>query len=491
MPFPFLNLFVKKPVTKPKGYEDIICLNTACMRTFTHEDRLFRLKPPLEVERYHREHMDSVGKKSILSDEYSELSDDPYGYLDDEDKTPISERERPANAELEEKNEYYYDNIGSEEPKYLSILDDSLCNQPDMEVVPDDENAYRVFLEHSAATGFVIGISDKYGIVTHEAVCPFCKSDLYPHAGLYETIIIPILGVSQSGKTVMMSKGLGPFLQEAVPKMMSEGSVYDEEGRKYLKTLEIKLKNREKIEASNAVERLMWMVRSAEKKVVLLTFDMPGEYIANSNDKDAQFFRETNLRNVLQCAKGLIIIISPEQITKLIKDNATSYDSEEENIKNKVKLRQIMDMLRLVERDSDPAKLLQKKQIPTSFILTKIDMLEDDYEGPVSIHMLKDEQLKNKIEEVISYSPYQCRGNKVSFGDFSYITGITEEVFDGLIKNEKHGLYDLLGRDRKLACFGTSIQGSDTNADVVKPPKRPYDPFYWLFTQIGLFESQS
>ncbi|MDR1538032.1 MAG: GTPase domain-containing protein [Clostridiales bacterium] len=456
----FFGLFKKKPAPTVRRHFDVICLNTSCMEAFDHSQRLFRLNPPDDVASYHR-------SKYIGGD--LEDSADPAQPDDMYAAIPSLEPSKSPNpaflddSRLKEMEDYYYG--GNDEPRCVTI-----------ESIPAHAGrgrARRLYYKDDPGTGFVSSIYDEYGNRSNIPVCPYCHAELYVGAGIAQTKIVPVLGVTQSGKSVMFEMGLDRFMRESVKMMLPQGAAYQNaEGKEYLSKLAESLKSRNTVEATNQVKRLMWNIDSDSRSILFITFDMPGEYIGNSMDASNKKFREKDLANVLFKADGLIIVISPEQLESIVENSG---------------MRSISDMIQLVCNESDPARVLHSKNVPAVVLLTKLDKLKPTYKGKLSLRHL-DHGLKEEIMKILDLEEYSPSESFVDMGALGNISGITEQLFRRLFMNEINMISTtLLGNANRAGCFAASIQGSDDSAEENAAPIRPFDSFYWLFAKMGIF----
>jgi hypothetical protein len=447
------------------------------METFSHTDRLFQLDPPQEVVEYRRNKLLNSGTDTSGASEggversWYDLDDDDD--ISEKTATSVSPA-NPHQSEMEEKLEYYYGD--GDEPRYIRIPDTSPTEKQGVE--------YREYLSNNPATQFVTSIVDRYGKRTLKTACPHCKTRLYPEAGLCKVMIIPVLGVSQSGKSVMLSLSFERFLKKYIPSMLPTGYVdQTSDVREYIRSLEIEIREKNTATSTNAVKRLMWTVNSAESKIALFTFDMPGEYIANSEEAYRPF-RELDVANVLRNSAGIVLIVCPEQIEAIRRQNI-----DDANASGILKMRRVEDMIRLICEEVDPQQLLKARKLPVCVMLTKLDMLKPGNSDQVDISKIRDAATMRELERVINLPDAEVEQGCVNMGPLDNVSQLTRGLFENLFLNVMNMIrLRLVTENNLLGCFAVSAQGSGSGNDENAAPIRPFDPFLWMFTKMDVFK---
>ncbi|MDR0958247.1 MAG: hypothetical protein LBM16_03445 [Clostridiales bacterium] len=485
-----MNLFgfgKKAQQKKDRTYYKITCMNLGCMEKFEHHQCLFRLNPPTEVEEYRRELISAAipSKSGAFS-----VSDD------DERK-----EEKADTGELAEMTEYYYGNPamrenskyiygGGDKPNYIKI---SAAQDSKPAAGPFPRRAYKIFFENNPQTKYVTSIVDEYGNETKTPVCPYCKTPVFTRAAIYETKILPVIGVSKSGKTVLFSQGLKPFIKNSVSKMISGGFfVEDTEMQDYLREITESLRGKGEIGSTVGVTRLLWKIESTEgKKTALYTFDLPGEYIANSENETYRQFRENEISKLLANADGLIIVFCPEQI---------EYVSRSTLAGKELDMRTLHDMIRLLAEEADTSSVLKTKNIPIAVIMTKLDFFKlsgetgvpgvnkyiDSSRLPPEAQALIDDLLMR--EEVLP----DLEQRRVKIGEIDRLGQKTASFMSAVAANEMNMIKGSFAGDKYLVgSFAASFQGYDSTSKSRESPVRPNEPFYWLFAQMGIYEKQT
>jgi hypothetical protein len=453
------------------------------MQTFSHVDRMFQLDPPPEVVEYRRNKLLNAGAdaggafggaaEGNVERSWYEIDDDEGEDTGAKTEASASPAVQPQ-SEMDEKLDYYYG--GGEEPRYIRIS----------ETVPNKQQGieYRTYLNDNPATQFVISIVDRYGKATLKAVCPHCKTRLYPEAGLRKAMIIPVLGVSQSGKSVMLSLSFERFLHRYIPTMLPMGNLnQSNDVREYIRSLEKEIREKNTASSTNAVKRLMWTINSTEGKIALFTFDMPGEYIANSEEAYRPF-REQDVANVLRNSSGIVLIVCPEQI-ELIR----SQNMDDANAAGAVQMRRVEDMIQLICDEVDPHQVLKQRNLPICVMLTKLDMLRPGAAIEVDINKIPDAATLRELEHIITLPDTAVGQGFVPMGPLDNVSQLTHGLFKNLFRNVMNMIeFNLVNQNSFLGCFAVSSQGSGGTNDVNAAPIRPYDPFLWLFTKMGVFK---
>jgi len=485
-------------------YYEITCVDTGCMKRFSHRERWFKLVPPADVEATFQNSVTQVeassdynvrDKQSSYSASRTRFDDDDDDDNDNDDESG-GEDARPAappppppasvsspDARMQELLGYYYNNG---EPVYIAQHDERLT---------DDSRAgrlYRIYHKNDIRTGFVTSICDKYGNNTTTAVCPYCKSPLPPKAGRNRMYIIPVVGVSRSGKTVALTKGLHKFLDECIPYALPSGAASrDAVTMDYLDQVEYIVDKNGMIDGTLKVEKLTWTVdRGNDRQFYIMTFDVPGEHIANAQGAANEQFRKINLKNLLENADALVVIICPEQIRKLTTwdIDTPSKDTSSEG-RSKDLIRSMEAMVSLMQSEADPNETFRSRRTPVVMLLTKLDMLKQTYPGD-TVRKDVDATLRDLMDRLIGMEPYKHNNESylVDGGTLSNISGATGECFDVLFRGDYNRVKSLSDIDY-LGCFASSFQGYDKPGGVIEGQIRPFDPFYWLFVKLGILQT--
>lgn len=529
---PLLPFFKPKSSKENKpDYHKITCLNLRCMEEFEHYEMLFQLEPPKEVTDYRISKslsniISSIGesaqpsaktRREIWTQPKSEFDDDDDdGYGDDGWETesgddnetsgnnaamPVDDAEK---SRLEEMLEYYYGNTGfgyeygkGEDPNYIRIST-AQAQKTDSGQFP--HNAYKEYLKGNPTTNYVVSIVDCYGHRTQKAVCPHCRLPIFSSAaGTYETFILPVLGVSQSGKTVLLHKSFQPFVKNTAPDMLTNGSVLESAGmKKYFAEIGKRLKTRVneetgeieggEIAATLGVERLHSEIESSNRKILMCTFDLPGEYIANETNKSFEDFRKNELSRLLKRADGMIIIICPMQI-----ENIAQSDPDLSGVWDPTRMKGFDDMIRLLSSESDPAEIVKGKNLPICVVMTMIDLfrLNKGNNKKINISGL-DSEVREMLYNIIErkeVSTLEDRPDEVNMGEIERYAQQTEKMFKKIMHNEYNSIINrFAGEKHNVRCFAVSCQGSDANDEVNRPPIRPNEVFYWLFAKMGIYK---
>jgi len=495
------------------------------MKDSAHTDLIFRLNPPKEVDDFRRRQF-SGGSGGSLGDAASakskpvkapskqkdllaDLDDDDLfdndskgiTLLDDDDDfsaAPVPEQAASSsaaaeNSKLDEMVKYYYGSAvgmgyisgGGEKPNYIRIPATQVTEAVSG---PFPRAAFRKFYQKNPATGYVISIVDCYGNETKTAVCPHCHTPVFTQAGLYETYVLPVIGVSQSGKSVLLAESFTPFMKKTARTMLPTGMfLQDTEMKQYIETISDDLKDSGEISATLGVQRLFSEMEGGNRKIAICTFDLPGEHIANEMYQE---FREKELSNLLHRANGIIIIFCPEQVESITNYNLKTYKEDQADTAS---IKPLEDMIRLLVKDSDDAGVIKTKNIPIAILMTKLDLFRLGSGINAKIDTSKmDSDAKKMLGSVydrdeVTTIPEQK--DVVNLGEIDRYSAKTKEFFEELIHNEINMiLTKFAGNKHNVNCFAISSQGADISASDFAPPIRPNEPFYWLFAKMGIYK---
>lgn len=520
-------------------YHDITCVSTLCMKRFSHDKRWFELVPPPDVVaafqndttqpvarqdfQVREKQSAAVVHKSRLDDDEDEAGNDggtayggavygesaganaqvagvnapsaganaqPGAYAQTHAQTPgtrAAGTRAAGDPRMRELLDYYYDADGK--VRCISLRDERLTEEN------ITGNYYKIYHKDDVRTGFVTGICDKYGNKTSKAVCPECKVALPPMAGRNRLIFLPIVGVSRSGKSIALSHGLNGFLDECIPYTLEDGvASRDAATMQYLDSIAYNVEKNHMIDGTLVVERLMWTIdRRDGLPFDIMTFDVPGEHIANAQGNANEQFRKVNLKNLLENADALIVIICPEQVKKFttwdIDSLSTSRGDTEES---RDTIRSMEAMVALMKSEADPNETFKSRKTPVMMLLTKLDMLKETYPGD-AVRKDVDTSLRMQMNKLLGLEQYNHDKSafRVDSGALSNISGSTGELFDELFRSDYNRVKSLSDVEY-LGCFAASFQGYDAAAGsgkiVIEDKIRPYDPFYWLFLKLGIFQ---
>jgi|GEM_PF-4573603 len=516
--------FWKKPpvVEQPKYYR-ITCLNLRCMEQFEHHEMLFQLTPPQDVIDHRNakllsgvagaaspaNNLSRFQKAQKTSDE-SEFDDDDDDYGEGSpaaDNKIAAENFVASNSEaavkrLDEMIKYYYEEpmfgheSGDGEPNYIKISS-SQAQEPYGRDFP--RPAYREYLRGDPATNYVVSIVDCYGKKTQKVVCPYCHTPLFSSlVGTYETFVVPVLGVSQSGKTVLLANSFKSFIKNTSPKMLENGSLFESpEMRKYLAEVSKRIMKGDEIASTLSPELIMYEMESKNRKILMCTFDLPGEHIANEKFED---FRKNELSKLLHRANGMIIIICPEQIESISRVDLNAIDNQGD----KRSMKAFADMIRLLSHEADPQGIVQRNNLPICFIMTMLDLfkfndgvnykIDVSKTGSVITEMLygKKEDGSDGIinrAEIPYIKEYSEIIGSVNMGVIERYAQQTRELFRELMPTEFHAILNrFAGAEHNVCCFAMSSQGNDIKDNIDRPPIRPNEVFYWLFAKMGIYK---
>ena len=336
--------------------------------------------------------------------------------------------------------------------------------------VPDEQKIY--------ANNVLMGITDKYSILTRDRLCPGCHNDLPITAGKYPSNIISIVGATSVGKTVYMTT-LIHTLQQMTANHFNAACI----------PLTTDISRRFRINYEAPLFENGRLLQSTEKTIrqepfifqfifknenhpplTLVFFDVAGE---GMTDKDYLHLHAAHIKN----SAGILFLVDPLQI-RTIRDKLLYQLGEmpgemagQGDEPREVVISLFGDFIAHLE-DS-------KTTIPTAVILTKSDLL----------HALKDRDGDYIGTNSNVFRPFTHRG----YLDLDEYENINGEMKRFLTKVDNPLVNALDVYFKEIAYFAVSALGSNpVNQQVngIISSVRVDEPFIWLLYKLGYIEGR-
>ncbi|MEC0089539.1 TRAFAC clade GTPase domain-containing protein [Paenibacillus macquariensis] len=411
------DIFKKKPQAEPKPlFYDIVC--PFCFEKFTPEAVVFRAA-------HHRE--------------------------DDE------------NYALGEDNELnrYRERFG------LDTVDDieAIIHPTD---IPEE---HRIYSDH-----VLIGLNDRYGVLTRRRLCPKCHNELPVTSGKVPSNIISIVGASQVGKSVYMTSLIHTLQNTTADNFDAACMPLNAEiSRKFRTMYEEPLFERGDLLASTQKEKMQepfifQFVFKDESKppLTLVFFDVAGEGMV---DQDYLGLHGQHIKN----SAGILFMVDPLQIRSIREKIKIKFGDTEGGWVSQYD--EPRDVVLTMFGDFIAYEDKGKTDIPTAVVLTKSDML----------HSLKDEE-GEYIKSNSNIFNNMVHRKTLNLTEFENIDGEIRHFIEKVDRPFK-GTMDVYFAN--TAYFAVSALGSnpvDQKLQGVASPIRVDEPFIWLLYQLMYIE---
>lgn len=445
--------------TNPFDQREIKC--PYCFKTFFHNKVEFRTKPVTEEE---LEVLDA--KRSDPDNPDAEAAQKRYkyyfeNYRREKDKTWTDywkDLGFAENAELYENGDGYDEYRDGKRNSVLSgdtnprIVKKGLL----LELLRDKD-------------GFVTGAVDKRGVETHYRICPHCHNRLPKEYGKNDVKFVSVVGISGSGKTVMLSQLIENIEDYAVK--VGGTVTYDSEdsARKFIMRYKVKggetlpIGTREHFSPPIFLRFSRKTEQDRIEKCMVVIYDIAGESCIKADGLETY---GPFVRN----ADGIILLVDPGQIS--------AFGCSNEELERPTAVLNAMARAFLLEEDA-------ASRVPLALAYSKSDMLRN-----VSL----DDDLKenSNIFRDIRYN------SKVRGFMLDEFRNINFEV-ETLTRKYSETLYQTI-RDKFTTCgfFAFSALGSSTeqketedgrSVSVLKQhvqPMRLEEPLLWIMYRWGL-----
>ncbi|RUT31756.1 hypothetical protein EJP77_10235 [Paenibacillus zeisoli] len=329
---------------------------------------------------------------------------------------------------------------------------------------------------HMYSDNVLIGLSDRYGVVTRRRLCPRCHNELPVTAGKVPSNIISIIGASQAGKSVYMTSLIHTLQHETADHFGAACMPLNAEiSRKFRSSYEEPLFERGDLLASTQKEKMQepfifQFVFKDESKppLTLVFFDVAGEGMV---DQDYLGLHGQHIKN----SAGILFMVDPLQIRSIREKIRIKHgDKPGEWVSQYDEPR---DVVLTLFGDFIAYEDKGKTDIPTAVVLTKSDML----------HALADEEGEyiKKNSNIFNNAVHR---RTLNLTEFENIDGEVRHLIEKVDRPFK-GTMDVYFKD--TAYFAVSALGSnpvDQKLQGVVSPIRVDEPFIWLLYKLNYIE---
>jgi hypothetical protein len=346
----------------------------------------------------------------------------------------------------------------------------------DMEAVlaPHDvPEEHRIYTDN-----IVMGLNDRYGVVTRRRLCPQCHNELPVTAGKAPSNIISIIGASQVGKSVYMTSLIHTLQHYTADHFDAACMPLNAEiSRRFRADYEEPLFERGDLLDSTQKEKLQepfifqFVFKDEDKApLTLVFFDVAGEGMV---EQDYLGLHGQHIKN----SAGILFMVDPLQIR---------------SIRDKIRINLGNEPGEWTPRYDEPRDVVltmfgdfiayqdkAKTNIPTAVVLTKSDML----------HSLKDEE-GDYIKSNSNVFRNMVHRDWFDLTEFENIDGEIRRFIEKVDRPFK-GTMDVYFKD--TAYFAVSALGSnpvDMKLQGVVSPIRVDEPFLWLLYKLKYIEGR-
>ena len=336
----------------------------------------------------------------------------------------------------------------------------------------------RIADEHKIYSNNVLmGVSDKYSVVTRNRLCPACHNDLPITAGKYPSNIVSIVGATSVGKTVYMTT-LIHTLQHMTANNFNAACIplTTDISRRFRGNYEVPLfENGSLLQSTEKTIRqepfiFQFIFKNEDQApLTLVFFDVAGEGMI---DKDYLKLHAAHIKN----SAGILFLVDPIQIR---------------TIRNKLLYQMGEHPGEIADQGDEPREVVislfgefiahlddSKTTIPTAVIITKSDLLnalknDGDYIGPNSN----------------VFRNFTHRG----YLDLDEYENINGEMKRFLAKVDVPLVNALEVYFKEISYFAVSSLGSNPVNQQVSgmiSPVRVDEPFIWLLYKLGYIEGR-
>lgn len=336
--------------------------------------------------------------------------------------------------------------------------------------VPEEHRIY--------SDNIVMGLNDRYGVVTRRRLCPHCHNELPVTAGKAPSNIISIIGASQVGKSVYMTSLIHTLQHYTADHFDSACMPLNAEiSRRFRADYEEPLFERGDLLDSTQKEKLQepfifqFVFKDEDKApLTLVFFDVAGEGMV---EQDYLGLHGQHIKN----SAGILFMVDPLQIR---------------SIRDKIRINLGNEPGEWTPRYDEPRDVVltlfgdfiayqdkAKTNIPTAVVLTKSDML----------HSLKDED-GDYIKSNSNVFRNMVHRDWFDLTEFENIDGEIRRFIEKVDRPFK-GTMDVYFKD--TAYFAVSALGSnpvDMKLQGVVSPIRVDEPFLWLLYKLKYIEGR-
>ncbi|MGF9699675.1 MULTISPECIES: TRAFAC clade GTPase domain-containing protein [Paenibacillus] len=336
--------------------------------------------------------------------------------------------------------------------------------------VPEEHRIY--------SDNIVMGLNDRYGVVTRRRLCPHCHNELPVTAGKAPSNIISIIGASQVGKSVYMTSLIHTLQHYTADHFDAACMPLNAEiSRRFRADYEEPLFERGDLLDSTQKEKLQepfifqFVFKDEDKApLTLVFFDVAGEGMV---EQDYLGLHGQHIKN----SAGILFMVDPLQIR---------------SIRDKIRINLGNEPGEWTPRYDEPRDVVltlfgdfiayqdkAKTNIPTAVVLTKSDML----------HSLKDEE-GDYIKSNSNVFRNMVHRDWFDLTEFENIDGEIRRFIEKVDRPFK-GTMDVYFKD--TAYFAVSALGSnpvDMKLQGVVSPIRVDEPFLWLLYKLKYIEGR-
>ncbi|GAB1158117.1 MULTISPECIES: TRAFAC clade GTPase domain-containing protein [Paenibacillus] len=336
--------------------------------------------------------------------------------------------------------------------------------------VPEEHRIY--------SDNIVMGLNDRYGVVTRRRLCPHCHNELPVTAGKAPSNIISIIGASQVGKSVYMTSLIHTLQHYTADHFGAACMPLNAEiSRRFRADYEEPLFERGDLLDSTQKEKLQepfifqFVFKDEDKApLTLVFFDVAGEGMV---EQDYLGLHGQHIKN----SAGILFMVDPLQIR---------------SIRDKIRINLGNEPGEWTPRYDEPRDVVltlfgdfiayqdkAKTDIPTAVVLTKSDML----------HSLKDEE-GDYIKSNSNVFRNMVHRDWFDLTEFENIDGEIRRFIEKVDRPFK-GTMDVYFKD--TAYFAVSALGSnpvDMKLQGVVSPIRVDEPFLWLLYKLKYIEGR-
>ncbi|MED5020884.1 hypothetical protein P9847_26835 [Paenibacillus chibensis] len=331
---------------------------------------------------------------------------------------------------------------------------------------------------HMYSDHVLVGLNDRYGVITRHRLCPNCHNELPVTSGKVPSNIISIIGASQVGKSVYMTSLIHTLQHSTADHFNAACMPLNAEiSRKFRTMYEEPLFERGDLLASTQKERMQepfifQFVFKDETKppLTLVFFDVAGEGMV---DEDYLGLHGQHIKN----SAGILFMVDPLQIRSIrdkiriqMGDEPGEWVSQYDEPRDVV-LTMFGDFIAYEDKG--------KTDIPTAIVLTKSDML----------HSLKDED-GEYIKSNSNVFNNMVHRKVLNLTEFENIDGEIRRFVEKVDRPFK-GTMDVYFSN--TAYFAVSALGSNPvnqKMQSVVSPIRVDEPFIWLMYKLKYIEGR-
>ncbi len=450
------------------SYDDVEIKCPYCFNTFYHNEVGFRVNPVSEeqVEEYRRLSLSSADEKEI--DKYDNLYKNAQKYQKKQDKTWLDYWSAMGwdvqNGQLFENGDGYDEYDGDARPSELSRLQDPVIGL---------NNDMLIGEKHVDGDGFVESAVDSRGEVTTRRICPHCHNKLPKAYGKHPVKFVAVVGISGSGKTVMLSQlleNIETYVTNAGAKVTFDES---DAARKFTQQYKINpnVVLPEGTKPHFVPPIFLQMSRKDGNKLnkwTVVIYDIAGEscVAADGLDKFGPFVRNSD---------GIILLLDPKQI------NEIDFNDEQLEDSNDVKPKATSVLNTMAK-----AFVLDEEQVcdvPLAVTYSKSDMFQGVDGINENSHMFK--TIDYRSGRGFRLDAY----NNIRFEVESLLKRYNNVLHQNVLDLfSTYGFFAFTASGHKAENVG-GVGSKKQRAFMMNlEPKRVEEPFLWLLYKWGMIE---